>query len=240
MAEILQFFNSYELWIYGLLVLVGLVYLSRFIHAWDEMRQASFGLEHESAHQRLSQAATGMVLLVLLAIAEFTLVTFIIPIVPESTPMLTPTLDLLATPTLTLVVQSTQSISEGTATMEQPLGSEGLVVPTLPGDVGGCVADQVMISDPKNGSGVSGLVPISGTADIPNFGFYKFEFSSPGQPSWTAIQAWTEPKKNDTLGQWDTSRLTEGLYLLRLVVTDNQGKAATPCVIQLTILKTEQ
>jgi len=93
MAEILQFFKTIEIWIYLLLGLAGLFYVFRFLRAWDEMKQAAFGLEHESAQQRLNRAATGLVFLVARAVIEFVLVSFIIPIIPESTPLPTPTLD---------------------------------------------------------------------------------------------------------------------------------------------------
>jgi len=235
MAEILQFFKTIEIWIYLLLGLAGLFYVFRFLRAWDEMKQAAFGLEHESAQQRLNRAATGLVFLVALAVIEFVLVSFIIPIIPESTPLPTPTLDLLATPTVTIAAPSadtTQTPDAGASFF-----GEQQTAPAETGSAaqGGCVVDQINISEPQNNAGISGTVTIKGTADVPGFGFYKFEFSSPGQPDWTAIQAWTQPKKDADLGLWDTSRLVPGLYLLRLVVVDNQGKALPPCVVQVSI-----
>jgi len=237
MAEIFNFFKGFELWIYGLLALGGLIYIVRFFRGWEEMRQASFGLEHETAQQKLSKAATGLVFMVILAVAEFMLVNFIIPIVPESTPILTPTLNVIATPTATLAPQPSETPGQGVGIED----SQALTDQELPavGSAGssGCIPDEIAITEPQNGGSVSGIAPIRGSATIPSFGFYKFEFSSPGQPNWTAIQAWTEPKINDELGQWDTTRLSEGLYLLRLVVTDTQGKPTTPCVIQITVMK---
>jgi hypothetical protein len=240
MADIFNFFKSFELWIYGLLALAGLFYIVRFFRGWDEMRQAAFGLEHEAAHQKLSKAATGLVFMVLLAVSEFILVNFIIPIIPESTPLPTPTLNIIVTPTLTLAPQPSEASGQAVgASNAQAI--PGMEVPEggTPG-ASGCIPEKIAITEPINGGSVSGITQIKGSANIPGFGFYKFEFSSPGQTTWTAVQAWTEPKTNDMLGQWDTARLTEGLYLLRLVVTDNQGKAAPPCVIQITVLKPPQ
>jgi len=223
MAEVLSFFKDLEIWVYGLLGVAGLLSLIKFIHAWNEMRQATFGLELESGQQRLNSAATSIVIIIMLAIGEFFMVTFIIPNVPEASPLPSPTLNVLATPTVTLLPPSNEATPASSGT---PSASEN-----------GCIADQIDITSPVNGSSIAGIENIIGSADIPNFGFYKFEFSSPGQPNWLAIQAWTTPKKNDTLGQWDTSRLAEGLYLLRLVVTDSQGKALSPCAIQVTVLQ---
>ena len=43
------------------------------------------------------------------------------------------------------------------------------------------VPGQIEISMPKLGEEVSGIVPIVGTANIPNFGFYKFEIKRPSE-----------------------------------------------------------
>ncbi len=40
----------------------------------------------------------------------------------------------------------------------------------------GCVESSVMISSPEDGSELSGVVSITGTADIGNFAFYKYEY----------------------------------------------------------------
>jgi len=44
-----------------------------------------------------------------------------------------------------------------------------------------------------------------------------------------------QPVREGRLGTWDTSALAPGNYMLRLVVTDNQGIALTPCVIQVVV-----
>jgi hypothetical protein len=54
-------------------------------------------------------------------------------------------------------------------------------------------------------------------------------------PSWLTIQAGEVITQESRLGYWDTTRLTPGDYALRLVVTDNQGQAADPCVIQVRV-----
>jgi hypothetical protein len=240
LAQIFQFFKEFEMWIYVILIIVGIIYIGQFLRAWNEMRQAAFGLEHESAQRRLNRSATGLLLMVMLAAVEFVVVSFIIPIVPDASPLLlTPTLDVLATPTTTLLPTTPTAI--GTPGSDDTLSASGTTAPLAAGtQTVSCNPETINISSPAAGSGVSGVVEIQGTADVPNFGFYKFEFSSPGQPNWQAILAWTSPKRNDSLGQWDTSRLQEGLYLLRLVVTDNQGQAQPPCVIQVSVMKPPQ
>ena len=46
-----------------------------------------------------------------------------------------------------------------------------------------------MLTEPKDGDEVSGVVTLKGTADIPNFGFYKYEVAKPGDAVWLTISA---------------------------------------------------
>jgi hypothetical protein len=92
-----------------------------------------------------------------------------------------------------------------------------------------------MLSDPVDGSEISGVVIIKGTADIQNFGFYKYEVARLGDTVWQTIQAGREIKQESELGQWDTRTLAPGDYMLRLIVIDNQGETLEPCVIQVNV-----
>ena len=71
--------------------------------------------------------------------------------------------------------------------------------------------------------------------DIPNFGFYKFEMAKSNENSWLSIEANNNAVVNGQLGNWNTTRLDPGVYQLRLVVTDNQGQALPPCVVQVNV-----
>ena len=225
MEEVLRFFNAYEIWVYLLLGLAGLLYASKFARAWNELRRSSFGLERESAQARLNRAASVLVLLFIGVLAEFALVTFVVPSVPGANPLLTPTLNLLATPTTTLS-------PEGTAQPQSTSDPAAILQPT---QQPGCIPDQVMLTKPEEGSTISGIVPIEGTASIPNFGFYKFEMAKSNENSWLSIEANNNAVVNGQLGNWNTTRLDPGVYQLRLVVTDNQGQALPPCVVQVNV-----
>lgn len=236
MEEALRFFRAYELWIYLLLGFGGLIYVRKFIIAWQELRDSAFGLERESAQTRLNQSASVLVLLLAMAITEFVLVSFVAPTVPGATPLLTPTLDLLATPSTTLP----QFTPEPGATLTTPTTTNaiGLATPD-----NGCIPGQIMIASPENGGEISGVVVITGTANIPSFGFYKLEMKRPEETNWLTILAGDEVKINDTLGTWNTSLLSPGNHQLGLVVADNQGQTQTPCIIQVrveTTLETPQ
>jgi hypothetical protein len=93
-----------------------------------------------------------------------------------------------------------------------------------------------MITAPEPGDEVKGTVELIGTADIPNFGFFKYEVTPLGTESWATVSAGRVPVRNDRLGDWDTTTLANGDYFLRLVLTDNIGTALEPCVIAIRIL----
>ena len=231
MEEALSFFRAFELWIYLILGLGGLVYIRKFILAWGELRGASFGLERESAQARLNQAASVMVLLLTMAVTEFVLVSFIAPAIPGAIPLPTPTLDLLATPTFTLSANAP--------------GSGELVEITQPAipefnTQTGCIPGQIEILFPESGQEVSGVIGVAGTANIPNFGFYKFEIKRPDDTIWLTIQAGNNIVQDGKLGDWDTTRLTPGEYQLGLVVVDNQAQSSPPCVIQLQVARSNE
>ena len=225
MEQALQFFRDYEIWIYVLLGLLALWQVRKFALAWDELRGAFFGLEREAAQSRVNSAATMVVILIMMAVAEFTLVTFVIPTVPGANPIPTTTLNLLATPTITLPAptQKSDGTPVATATPGEILAAEG------------CVAGQVNLTAPLNGERISGSFAVQGSANISNFGFYTLQIARQGDTVWLPILVGQKAVKNDNLGTWETATLTPGEYLLRLVVTDNVGTELTPCAIQVMV-----
>ena len=93
-----------------------------------------------------------------------------------------------------------------------------------------------MITSPKSGDVVSAVVDLIGTANVPNFGFYKYEIALVGTQNWATVSAEREPKQDELLGKWNTLSLSNGEYFLRLVITDNVGTSLEPCVIAVRIL----
>lgn len=229
MNEILSALRAAETWIYVGLSVLGLYFLRHFARAWQDLQGATFGLERENAQGRLNQSASALVLILTFAVVVFVLVSFVAPAMPDFS-LPTPTLNLLATVTTTLPAGG--ALTSGAP---QP-GAAGTPVP--PEIVGnGCIPGQVELSMPGSGQEVSGIVPVMGTANIPNFGFYKFEIKRPNETVWLTIQAGNQPRTGDKLGDWDTTRLAPGEYQLGLVVVDNQAQAMAPCIIQLRVAR---
>ncbi len=223
MAIIYQFLSTYEVLIYIVLA-IGALFAFRWLwRSWNEWREAVYSLEKEFALRRMGQAIAFVALVVILFCGEFTAASFIIPSLPASFFVVTPTLDLLATPTGTISAELATQI----ALTPRP-------VATL-SNTSGCVTDELIITDPKSGTQISGKVTLRGTVNTPNLGFYKYEVAPLNSTTWATISAGRSEVVNGPLGDWDTSTLTPGDYQLRLVATDNQGNALPPCIIQIRV-----
>lgn len=233
MEEALRFFRTYEGIIYGVLILLSAWQIRKFLISWEEVRGAAFGLERESAQARLNGAAILLVLLLAMAMAEFIMVSFVVPSVPGAIPLLTPTIDLLATPTITLspVLLTPGAVITSTISTPSPEAA-------IQGQ--GCIPGQLTLTSPKDGQEISGIVILTGTVDIPNFGFYQYEVARPGETIWLTLQVGREVKHNQTLGEWDTRTLAQGDYMLRLVATDNKGEPLATCVIRVRVMTQQQ
>jgi hypothetical protein len=195
----------------------------RMWRAWREWRDSVYGLEREFALRRLGQATAAAFLVLALIFVEFFIATFIAPALPATDILATPTLDLLLTPANTL------SPADATQAALLP------VTPEVPSGMSGCIPDEIMITSPEPSDVLSGTVTITGTASIPDFGFYKYEVALMGTQNWSTISAGREQIQNGELGDWNTTSLTNGDYFLRLVVTDNVGESLEPCVIAVRV-----
>lgn len=84
---------------------------------------------------------------------------------------------------------------------------------------------QVSITSPASNSEVGGVVSVVGSAATSNFSFYKLEFGVGANPSsWTDIGSTHDtPVVNSQLETWDTTRLADGIYTLRLRAVKTDG-----------------
>lgn len=223
MTNLLRALDVYKEAIFLILAVGGILTFRWLWKAWREWQLSVYKLEREFAMRRLSQSLTFSLLVVILLCAEAILVIFVIPGLPASFFIPTPTLDVLARPAGTL---SPEMLTQAAIAPQ----------PAVSANMQGCVPNQIMISSPKPGEEVKGKIEVKGTVNIPNFGFYKYEVALRGSDTWATILAGTEVKMDALLGQWDTTALTPGDYQLRLVITDNQGESLPPCSIPVRIL----
>jgi len=221
MGYVFRSFAVYAPLIYISLLILGLFIFRRMWRSWREWRDAVYSLEREFALWRLARITGLGMLIVGLFFAEFYIATFIVPLLPASDLRITPTLDLLVSPEPTLF----------------PVDSGSTPLPTQPVQNGmsGCISDKIMITSPNPGETLNSVVDLIGTANIPDFGFYKYEIAPAGTENWATIGANREPKTDGELGKFNTLSLSNGDYFLRLVITDNVGNALDPCVIAIRV-----
>jgi hypothetical protein len=224
MEDVLLFVEEQQTWIYIFFGLFAIIYLKATLDAAAELRASLFGLERERSMAKLRRSAALMTVSVAIILTTFVLATYAGPAVPAAdrpTPL--PTVSLLATPEITLAVQ------EGGPATAIPLPQDEL-------SSAGCANTSATLTSPTEGAVLQDAVDIQGTANVPNFSFFKYEYRSiqPGSV-WRTISAGTNPVVEGPLGTWDTSLLIPGDYALRLVVTDTAGNAPLPCVIRVTV-----
>ncbi len=102
---------------------------------------------------------------------------------------------------------------------------------------GECTPDTprpiVVITSPAPGSEQSGVIPIIGSANAPNFSHYIIEFGISADPQgWGTAQGRTSiPIDNNIMGQLDLNPLPDGPTTLRLLVFDTAGHVAETRVV---------
>jgi hypothetical protein len=85
----------------------------------------------------------------------------------------------------------------------------------------------VAITSPAPEEVLRGEVSISGRVDLPGFVSARLEFAYAANPTdtWFTIQTFSQPVPESTLATWDTTRITDGSYILRLRVAFEDGTA---------------
>jgi hypothetical protein len=99
--------------------------------------------------------------------------------------------------------------------------------------------DLAVITSPTNNAVVRGQVPIVGSATHPQFQFYKVEFSREppgGDETWAIVGAIVQQGVvNGQLAVWDTTRVPDGSYTVRLRVVRLDGNYSEYVVRQIVV-----
>ncbi|MBI3160446.1 MAG: hypothetical protein HYZ26_12685 [Chloroflexi bacterium] len=221
----LRFFQLYEAVIYFLIAVGVIVYAWRFWLAWEEGRQAVYGLERTSAQRRLNQNALMIFILLMMGVAVFSLVTFI-------GPTLAPEIVLPLFPTAAPLLDEDGNLIEGA---DGALAT-ATPLPTVDASPAGCVEGSLIITSPTAGETVSGETAIEGSVQVTNLGFYKVEYARAQEELWLTIQAGRSPVDEGALVPvWDTRNIPPGEYVLQLIVIDNSGQSLPPCRVPIRI-----
>ena len=215
MTPVAHLLGQYQEQILIGLGLLALVCGGLAMRANARMARTPFGLELENATRRRNRAMAVLTLLVVLAVVVYLSNSVVIPTLSAQQPTATPPQSPTASPS---PVSSAQDI----------------VV-----DSSGCENADATLTAPATGERIAAAFEVDGTANTPNFAFYKFEISGMGTGGeWLALGVGTDPVVDGKLGSFDASAREPGNYAFRLVVVDSAGNFPPPCVVTVTIVET--
>lgn len=100
-----------------------------------------------------------------------------------------------------------------------------------------CPNDHARITYPGMNETVSGVVHFRGSADIPNFEYYKFEFRPSEALEWQYLTRKNKPVSDGDLIEWWTNTIEPGIYDVRLIVVDKTGNYPEPCVVTVNVVR---
>jgi len=243
MRILVKFIAKNANYLYIVCGLILLPFLNQIQRARRD-RLSIFPLEKENAAKRLRRAVFGVGLVLSIAAGIFYISSYAEPTIAEldETPIPTPTSVLFATPTrqpLAPTPMETPTITPTPTRRPRPTPQEvePTDTPTLEVVVPDCLNPGVRIAFPGVNAVLQGTVEILGSADIENFGYYKFEFKSLSTADeWHHIYTGEQPVSDGVLGYWNVDPLPAGEYLFQLVVVDATGNYPPPCQVRLSIV----
>jgi hypothetical protein len=118
---------------------------------------------------------------------------------------------------------SAQELTPTPGALTPAPGGTGLPVTGVPAAGG--------FGSPENGASLSGAVDVIATAQAA----WKLDFSYADDPTgaWFPLAESANPVANEVLTTWDTTALTDGLYLLRLRVSAADGMQAFKLTVRV-------
>jgi len=233
----INFVESYENVLYGILGFLGLWYLRDYIVATQKLRIGTYIVERETAINDRNIAMSVLIGLSGMICMEYFGARSILPAmdtilsVPnnlnEDVVMITkvPTV----TPDVILLLPG-----QATPVVSKELDTRRRVNTQIPIGGSGCDNKKAVIYSPLPGAVLSGKVEVQGTADIVDFAFYVLEISTLGD-NWLTVHTQDIPVSSDILGNWNASFYPQGEYGFRVVVYNAAGAYPVPCVIPIYI-----
>lgn len=252
MTQLLLFIRAVAPLIYGLAAIGILLGIRSFWIAKSRLAIAQFRLEREQGEEQGGRAITQTVALIQVIALVFVLSSVTYPAWNEFNSN-SPNAEGNNVSESRFRTAVPQQGEEGFT--EPTRAIEGITIPRTPkpsptfsgtvqpaSDPVGCLADQANIDTPDNGQVIYEVQPISGTANIQNFGFYRFEIRKIEVGASEAFgvigDATTDhstPVVNGPLGSLVPQNFTPGEYRFRLVVFDTGGVLRASCEITIFI-----
>lgn len=95
---------------------------------------------------------------------------------------------------------------------------------------------QAIITSPRDGAQLTGVVQITGTASDSQFDHYELAWAPQSAPdNWQTIANVQNQVVNGSLGAWETSQLQPGVYMLRLRVVRGEDRFVETFVRDLSV-----
>lgn len=251
MTTLIETVANYAQWIYGLCGLTALYQIYRLWTVRAERRQAVFSLERAKATQEIQSIfSIALLLLVAMGGTYFISTTLALAVEPTSpavvsanpvgevilpTPTHTP-----APTTPTPAVVPTTSISQVVTLAPTPTPTLAPPSPTpAPPPVAvqsaNCPNPDASISSPGENAVLRGLTAILGTANHPQFQYFKVEYAPAGTANWNYLGGGQNPIINGGLMTFNSQTLPNGSWILRLVVVDQTGNFPDPCQVTVQV-----
>jgi len=241
--NVLTFFveiiEQYTYWVYIVCGAVVLWNVRRYLLARGDRKNTIFPVEREVAAHREGQAMSVIGAMLAICVAAVAVRYFLLPAVDVSelvqpTPTMTlviPTREPTPTPPATEAPTATPRVmptAQATATTAMPTAA--VTNTPAPPPPSSCADPNTCITSPSNSATVSGSLVIQGTANHPQFQFYKIELGIGADPtSWSSIgEIVRQPVNGGTLGVFNTQAVPNGTYTIRLVVVDVTGNYPPP------------
>ncbi len=241
--QLVRVISEYSFWLYGLCGLGIIYYIWLAVQARREAGRTIFTLERETTAGQAYRALSVALVFTVIASVIFFIANVLeprldFPVIEEPTPsaLLMPTPSpspvpptIAPTPTATRARPTPRPQEEPT---ETPAPT---VTPVPPTPI--CPSPGVQITSPGMDAILNGPVQILGTANIPNFQYYKVELGSGENP--TSWSLFSDIHKSSIAGGlldiWDPSAYPPGVYKLRLTVVDNTGNYPLPCEVRVIV-----
>jgi hypothetical protein len=240
--QLVRVISKYSFWLYGLCGLGIIYYIWIAVQARREAGRTIFSLERETTTGQAYRALSVALVFVVIASVIFFIANMLeprldFPAIEEPTPsaLLMPTPSPSPVPP-TMTPIPTPTRVRPTPRPQEPTGTPTLTVtPVPPTPI--CPIPGVQITSPGMDAVLNGPVQILGTANIPDFQYYKVEVGSGENPiSWSIF---SDIHKSSIAGGlldiWDPSAYPPGTYKLRLTVVDKTGNYPLPCEVRVTV-----
>ena len=240
--QLVRVISKYSFWLYGLCGLGIIYYIWIAVQAKREAKRTIFTLERETttgqAYRALSVAMLfGVVASVIFFIAHMLEPRLDFPVIEESTPsaLLMPTPSPSPVPPTITPTPTPTRVRPTPRPLEPTETPSPTATPVPPTPV--CPSPEVQITSPGMDAILNGPVQILGTANIPNFQYYKVEVGSGENPtSWSIFSDIHKSRiAGGLLDIWDPSAYPPGVYKLRLIVVDNTGNYPPPCEVRVIV-----